>query len=85
LWRISWNDAQMLQDVEGVLWFSLESENYESIHNHSAYAQLEMDLRINRGFSDRLIKVSLNRFYGLRVVVHDVENQTERHSGYRWP
>jgi GTP cyclohydrolase I len=39
------NAAQMLQNVEGILWFSVESENYESIHNHSAYAQIEMDLR----------------------------------------
>lgn len=24
--------------IEGILWFSIECENYESIHNHSAYA-----------------------------------------------
>ncbi len=39
------NVAQKLMVTEGVLWFSVESENFESIHNHSAYAQIEMDLR----------------------------------------
>jgi len=38
------NAAQKLKELEGVLWFSVESENMESIHNHSAYAQIEMDL-----------------------------------------
>ncbi len=33
--------AQMLQDDENFTWFSIEAENYESIHNHSAYAYLE--------------------------------------------
>ncbi len=39
------NAAQQLQKMNGVLWFSVESENMESIHNHSAYAQIEMTLR----------------------------------------
>jgi GTP cyclohydrolase I len=39
------NAAQKLLGVEGILWFSVESENIESIHNHSAYAQIERDLR----------------------------------------
>lgn len=26
------------RNIEGILWFSVECENYESIHNHSAYA-----------------------------------------------
>lgn len=38
------NAAQQLQKMNGVLWFSVESENMESIHNHSAYAQIEMEL-----------------------------------------
>lgn len=38
------NAAQQLQNFKGILWFSVESENIESIHNHSAYAQIEMDL-----------------------------------------
>ena len=39
------NAAQKLKQTEGILWFSVESENLESIHNHSAYAQIEMDLQ----------------------------------------
>lgn len=39
------NAADMLKDMKGILCFSVESENMESIHNHSAYAQIEMDLR----------------------------------------
>lgn len=38
------NAAAALKETEGLLWFSVESENMESIHNHSAYAQIEMDL-----------------------------------------
>ena len=40
------NAAQALKEMQGVLWFSVESENMESIHNHSAYAQIERDMRI---------------------------------------
>jgi GTP cyclohydrolase I len=32
--------AEKLMDLEDVLWFSVESENMESIHNHSAYARI---------------------------------------------
>lgn len=39
------NAAQSLNDMHNILWFSVESENMESIHNHSAYAQIEKDLR----------------------------------------
>ncbi|MCU0847198.1 MAG: GTP cyclohydrolase FolE2 [Spirochaetes bacterium] len=42
------NASEKLMKMEGVLWFSVESENMESIHNHSAYAQIEMDLRDKR-------------------------------------
>ena len=35
------NAAEKLRKVPGILWFSVESENIESIHNHSAYAQIE--------------------------------------------
>ncbi|HOO72210.1 MAG TPA: GTP cyclohydrolase FolE2 [Spirochaetota bacterium] len=38
------NAAQRLMQLKGLLWFSVESENIESIHNHSAYAQIEKDL-----------------------------------------
>ena len=33
--------ARKLLDHEDVTWFSVESENFESIHNHSAYAYIE--------------------------------------------
>jgi GTP cyclohydrolase I len=32
--------AEKLSEQEGILWFSVESENMESIHNHSAYARI---------------------------------------------
>ena len=34
----------VLRDLEGLGWFSVECENYESIHNHSAYAAHEEEL-----------------------------------------
>ncbi|MHC4600186.1 MAG: GTP cyclohydrolase FolE2 [Planctomycetota bacterium] len=37
--------SQALERVENVVWYSVESENQESIHNHSAYAFVERDLR----------------------------------------
>jgi GTP cyclohydrolase I len=30
-----------LTAVENITWFSVEAENFESIHNHSAYAAIE--------------------------------------------
>jgi GTP cyclohydrolase I len=36
--------AEKLMKMPGIIYFSVESENMESIHNHSAYAQIEMDL-----------------------------------------
>lgn len=33
--------AHMLSADHNILWFSVEAENFESIHNHSAYAYLE--------------------------------------------
>ena len=33
-----------LRELEGLQWFSLECENFESIHNHSAYAAHEENL-----------------------------------------
>jgi GTP cyclohydrolase I len=35
--------AEKLMKMSGLLWFSVESENMESIHNHSAYAMIERD------------------------------------------
>jgi GTP cyclohydrolase I len=34
-----------LAAVERITWFSVEAENFESIHNHSAYAAVELDRR----------------------------------------
>ncbi len=39
------NATELMMKIDGVLWFSVESENMESIHNHSAYAQICMDLK----------------------------------------
>jgi GTP cyclohydrolase I len=36
--------AEKLIALKGILWFSVESENMESIHNHSAYARIEHDM-----------------------------------------
>ena len=33
-----------MRGLEGLAWFSVECENYESIHNHSAYASHEETL-----------------------------------------
>lgn len=41
------NAAEVLMNTAGIIWFSVESENMESIHNHSAYAQIEMSLQNN--------------------------------------
>jgi GTP cyclohydrolase I len=35
------NVAQKLEKNPNITWFSVESENIESIHNHSAYALVE--------------------------------------------
>ena len=37
--------AVALNREEKVLWYSIESENFESIHNHNAYAMIEHDKR----------------------------------------
>ena len=37
--------ALLLDADERITWFSINSENYESIHNHNAYAQLTRDKR----------------------------------------
>jgi GTP cyclohydrolase I len=33
--------AHRLQQDQNFVWFAVESENFESIHNHSAYAYIE--------------------------------------------
>ncbi len=37
--------ALRLRTMNNVTWFSVSAENFESIHNHSAYASIEMDKR----------------------------------------
>jgi GTP cyclohydrolase I len=37
--------ALRLRTMNNVTWFSVSAENFESIHNHSAYASIEMDTR----------------------------------------
>ncbi len=37
--------AIKLEETENILWFSIGAENWESIHNHSAYAYLERRVR----------------------------------------
>lgn len=37
--------AARLKDDERIDWFRVESENFESIHNHSAYAMIEREKR----------------------------------------
>jgi len=34
-----------LSAQDNITWFSVEAENFESIHNHSAYAAVELDRR----------------------------------------
>jgi len=37
--------ARKLEQDPNIQWFAVDSENFESIHNHSAYAFVERDLR----------------------------------------
>lgn len=37
--------AIRLEDDDRIRWFKIESENFESIHNHNAYAQITRDKR----------------------------------------
>ncbi|NPU83623.1 MAG: GTP cyclohydrolase I FolE2 [Syntrophaceae bacterium] len=38
------NVAMQLNRIDNFTWYSVEAENFESIHNHSAYAYLEKDV-----------------------------------------
>ena len=37
--------AIKLSENDNFTWFAVETENFESIHNHSAYAYIERDKR----------------------------------------
>jgi GTP cyclohydrolase I len=39
--------ALRLDRDDNFTWYSVDSENFESIHNHSAYAFIEADKRHN--------------------------------------
>ena len=39
--------AQKLQADDNITWFSVSAENFESIHNHSAYALIEQDKELH--------------------------------------
>lgn len=39
------NVAERLDELDGVCWYTVEVENFESIHNHSAYACVQKDKR----------------------------------------
>jgi len=41
--------AQRLLADDNITWFAVEAENFESIHNHSAYAYIERDKTSNAG------------------------------------
>jgi len=43
-----------LSALDNITWFSVEAENYESIHKHSAYAAVERDKRGDATFSQSL-------------------------------
>jgi len=39
--------AKKLEHDANITWFAVESENFESIHNHNAYAYIERDKEKN--------------------------------------
>ncbi len=41
--------TEKLSQVTRIRWFSIQCENFESIHNHSAYAMIERDVRPSCG------------------------------------
>jgi len=46
--------ALRLNSEERVMAYTVESENFESIHNHSAYAMIERDKSANRDAAELL-------------------------------
>jgi GTP cyclohydrolase IB len=46
-----------LKKFKNVIWFSVEAENFESIHNHNAYAMIESQEEFSNGhYKDFMIK-----------------------------
>lgn len=46
------NVVVKLNENKNITWFSVEAENFESIHNHNAYAHIESHNKITNGLSD---------------------------------
>ncbi len=42
------NVAEKLQAMDQIYWYRVDVENFESIHNHSAYARIECDKRTGK-------------------------------------
>jgi len=40
--------SRKLEDDPNIVWFAVDSENFESIHNHSAYAFIARDKRLKK-------------------------------------
>lgn len=46
-----------LKEFKNVIWYSVEAENFESIHNHNAYAMIESQEEFSNGhYKDFMIK-----------------------------
>jgi GTP cyclohydrolase I len=51
------NVVMKLKANEDILWYSVEAENFESIHNHNAYAMIESHEEFSNGrYKDFMIK-----------------------------
>jgi GTP cyclohydrolase I len=51
------NVVMKLKANESILWYSVEAENFESIHNHNAYAMIESHESFSNGhYKDFMIK-----------------------------
>lgn len=45
--------TQELSGIDGITWFSVSAENFESIHKHSAYARIERHLHVDKPVENR--------------------------------
>ncbi len=72
--RRRWSVAEKLENNENFPWYSVEAENFESIHNHSAFAQIEQFLRTadpeirDTPQDRRRFQLALARFRGPELV-----------------
>ncbi len=49
------NIVLKLKQNKDIIWYSVEAENFESIHNHNAYAQIESDFYLDNNNGKRFI------------------------------